>query len=117
MKRLLVYSFFTVFGMLMVGLTACAGDTTHVAQPEIKQTADAGGLILPAGFTSNLFAENTGSARHLAITTNGDVYVKLGRAKGGKGIVKLHDANGDGKADEATGFGNYGGTGIAISKG
>jgi len=43
--------------------------------------------------------------------------VKTSNANGGKSIVLLKDKNGDGVADETGGFGNYGGTGIAIKNG
>lgn len=74
-------------------------------------------IKLPAGFKQVTVASGLGNARHIAVNSNGDIYVKLGNTKAGKGIVKLKDTNGDGKADETTGFGNYGGTGIAIKNG
>jgi glucose/arabinose dehydrogenase len=84
--------------------------TTAVVDDSIK---------LPAGFAATIFAENTGRARHMAVNKNGDLFVKLERVKDGNGILRLRDANKDGKAekDEITGFGDYGGTGIAIKNG
>ncbi|RYE22233.1 MAG: sorbosone dehydrogenase, partial [Sphingobacteriaceae bacterium] len=79
--------------------------------------ADDSGLKLPAGFSALIVADNLGQARHLAVTSSGDIYVKLNRPKNGKGILMLHDKNGDGKADDITGFGTYGGTGMAIKNG
>ena len=76
---------------------------------------DDAGLILPTGFSSGIVADNLGSARHLAITPQGDIYVKLNRAKGGKGILFLHQT--DGTATVVNGFGNYGGTGMYIKNG
>ena len=76
---------------------------------------DDGGLILPTGFSSGIVADNLGSARHLAITPQGDIYVKLNRAKGGKGILFLHQT--DGTATVVNGFGDYGGTGMYIKNG
>lgn len=102
---------FTVF-------TACASDSVRIAAPVvIKADADNAGLTLPAGFGALKVAENTGRPRHLVVTPQGDLYVKLGRAVNGKGILILHDTNGDGKADQTTGMGNYGGTGITIKNG
>ena len=75
------------------------------------------GLTLPTGFGALVAADNTGGARHLAVTPTGDVYVKLSRVKNGGGIVYLHDSNGDGKMDEVKTFGNYGGTGMYIKNG
>jgi glucose/arabinose dehydrogenase len=74
-------------------------------------------LKLPAGFKATVVASNLGRARHIAVNSNGDVYVKLERLKDGKGIIRLRDTNGDGVADEQFAFGNYAGTGIAISNG
>jgi glucose/arabinose dehydrogenase len=77
--------------------------------------ADGAGLTLPSGFEANIVADNLGSARHIAITKQGDIYVKLNRAKNGKGILYLHQT-GD-KATVVNGFGNYAGTGMYIKDG
>ena len=74
-------------------------------------------ITLPAGFTYSVVADNLGRARHIAVNTNGDVYVKLERLKDGKGIYSLRDANGDGAAEDIEGFANYIGTGMAIKNG
>jgi len=79
--------------------------------------ADNAGIVLPAGFGAVAVVDSLGNARHLAVNGNGDIYVKLGRLKNGKGIYVLKDTNGDGKADQATGFGTYGGTGIVLGNG
>src|ERR1700750_1127639 len=71
-------------------------------------------LKLPGGFHVEVMADSLGAARHLAVTDNGIVYVKLAKLKNGKGIFALQDLNGDGRADKETGFGNYIGTGIYI---
>jgi glucose/arabinose dehydrogenase len=76
--------------------------------------ADAG-LTLPTGFQASVIADNLGGTRHLAITPQNDIYVKLNHAKNGKGILFLHQ-DGD-KATLATSFGNYGGTGMYIKNG
>jgi len=68
--------------------------------------ADNGGLVVPDGFEVVVVADSIGSARHMAVNDNGDIYVKL---RGGKpaGIVALRDVNHDGKADTIKYFGNY----------
>jgi len=71
-------------------------------------------LKLPEGFRAVVVADSVGKARHLAVNSKGDIYVKLLALKDGKGIVYLRDTNGDGKADEQTAFGDYGGTGMYI---
>ncbi|XOV91598.1 MAG: PQQ-dependent sugar dehydrogenase [Bacteroidota bacterium] len=67
---------------------------------------DNGGLVVPDGFEVVVVADSIGSARHMAVNENGDIYVKL---RGGKpkGIVGLRDVNNDGKADTIKYFGNY----------
>lgn len=87
-----------------------AGDTTRLASLPPS-------LELPNGFTSVVVAQNIGRARHLAIASNGTMFIKLSRPRNGKGIVVLRDKNGDGIADDSSGFGNYGGTGIALKNG
>jgi len=83
-----------------------------------SRTSDAEVSIrLPEGFSSTTVVKDLGRARHIALSRNGDVFVKLERLKEGKGIYRLHDSNGDGIADEISGFGNYVGTGIAIKNG
>jgi len=73
-------------------------------------------LKLPAGFQVNVLADQLGSARHIAVSPQGDLFIKLNSARGGKGIVVLHD-EGNGKASVKRSFGDYGGTGIAIKNG
>lgn len=99
--------------------TACASDSLRQATPHsVVADADNAGLKLPAGFSALKVADGLGRARHIAVTAQGDIYVKLmGRVAEGKAILRLRDANGDGKAEEITGMGNYGGTGIAIKNG
>src|SRR3978361_1861590 len=72
-------------------------DTTYTKSAPTTN-ADNSGLKLPAGFSAIKAAEGLGEARHIAVTKNGDIYVKLSRLKNGKGIYFLHDNNGDGKA-------------------
>ncbi|HEU4903859.1 MAG TPA: PQQ-dependent sugar dehydrogenase [Flavisolibacter sp.] len=87
-----------------------------VAANAQKPSADVN-ITLPKDFSSTVVAKNLGRARHLAVNSNGDIYVKLERLKSGKGILRLRDKNGDGKIDDTTGFGNYIGTGIALKNG
>jgi glucose/arabinose dehydrogenase len=74
-------------------------------------------LTLPAGFQATTIVPELGRNRHLAVHSNGDIYVKLERLKDEKGILVLRDANGDGRYEIVNSFGNYGGTGIAIRDG
>jgi len=70
-------------------------------------------LQLPPGFTATIVAEGLGGARHIAITRQGNVYVKLSRLKDGKGIFYLRDMK-DGKYNQQLAFGDYPGTGMFI---
>lgn len=72
------------------------------------------GLKLPQGFKGTIVADNLGKSRHIAVTKQGNVYVKLDRPSDKGGVLYLEDKNKDGKADKISGFGDYGGTGISI---
>ena len=71
---------------------------------------DNGGLALPDGFEAVVVHDGVGRARHLAVTDDGIVYVKL-RVPNPKGLVALRDTTGDGRADEMQVFGDYTDTG------
>ena len=71
-------------------------------------------IKLPQGFKFQIFEEGLGTARHIALTPQGNAYVKLGKLSNGGGIVMLQDADKDGKAEKTTAFGNFAGTGIAV---
>ena len=110
-------------GLCMTGLFACksggnkgepSADSTKTAQSSAVDST----IKLPSGFTAATIAEDLGKARHIVVAPNGVIFVKLGNSKNGKnGIVRLQDTNGDGKPDQTTSFGDYGGTGIAIKNG
>lgn len=113
-------SVFTLFLAMagLSGITANASDSLTLAKPvAVVADADNAGLKLPAGFGALKVADGIGRARHIAVTAQDDVYVKLMRVADGKGIVRLRDTNGDGKAEDISSMGNYGGTGIAIKNG
>lgn len=110
--------YFAVFFNCMVLLTLASyagGDTTKIKFP--LPAADEPAITLPASFKSTKMVSGLGRARHIVVAASGDVFVKLDKLKNGKGIYRLHDSNGDGVADEITGFGNYIGTGITIKNG
>ncbi|MGB8375827.1 MAG: sorbosone dehydrogenase, partial [Salegentibacter sp.] len=74
-------------------------------------------LTMPDGFGAMMVADDIGAARHLVVNSEGDIIVKLADVKNDQGIVVLKDTNGDAKVDSISGFGNYGGTGIAMKNG
>ncbi|QDA58702.1 PQQ-dependent sugar dehydrogenase [Hymenobacter jejuensis] len=95
--------------------TALVGSLSLYAltnESKVVPDADNAGLKLPAGFGALKVAETGARPRHLTVTPQGNIYVKLNRPnKEGKGILVLR-TNSTGKADVVGGFGNYGGTGM-----
>jgi glucose/arabinose dehydrogenase len=73
------------------------------------RAADGSGLELPAGFKATVVHEGVGAARHLAVASNGVIYLA-----GRNGLHALRDTNGDGKADEVKPFGDVKGTGVRL---
>lgn len=117
MKKITHYYFITL--MLFATQFVHANDSTLQKSKlvNLPVTVNAG-LKLPEGFTAMKVADSLGATRHLVATAQGDLYIKvMGRVAAGRGILKLHDANADGKFEQITGFGNYGGTGITIKNG
>ena len=72
---------------------------------------------MPGGFKAEIIAENTGRPRHIVVTQEGDIYVKLFRKIDNKGILMLQDKDGDGKYETKTSFGDYQGTGLYLKDG
>jgi glucose/arabinose dehydrogenase len=99
-------------------LSACNNsDNKTATETETAPTAHKTELKLPDGFSATIVADSLGHLRHMAINTNGDVYVSLSSLKDGKGIYRLSDTNKDGTLDKITGFAGYPGTGITIHDG
>jgi len=89
-----------------------------MALPALADEPD--GLKLPPGFHASVVAEGLGQVRHLAVRSNGDIFVSTPRDRrtgAGGGIIALHlDANH--KAGQAEHFGVVdGGTGIRFYRG
>jgi glucose/arabinose dehydrogenase len=106
---------FTLAGMTAVTASCRAQPPVQQGPSEATQVAcdtNNAGLTLPAGFCATLFAAVPG-ARHLAVSSDGVVYVGS-RARGGTAVA-LRDSDGDGHADQQAGFGPGAGTGIAVS--
>jgi hypothetical protein len=101
--------------LFFAGLFSCDSKKLPPGDP------DQGGLIVPEGFDVLVVSDSIGAARHMAVSEQGDIYVKLRGAKP-KGIVALRDVNNDGKADTVKYFGDYEdkgnyGTAMRIHKG
>jgi len=97
-------------GVLTVATAASA------AQPD--------NLMLPEGFSATVFYDGSAPARHLAVRSNGDVYLMTKQLGFGQpdpnknaGIIAMRDTNGDGVADEVRHFSKIEGTGIEFYKG
>lgn len=109
MKKLLVLLLpvFAVIGLIVFNACKSADKGTGGAVNA--------GLTLPDGFSAVAVADNLGSARHLVVTPEHDIYVHLASARTGKGILVLHEEGN--QTTLKTSFANYGGTGIAIKNG
>lgn len=87
----------------MIVMALCAGCGRAPLPPGSPGN---GGLALPDGFEAVVVHDGVGRARHLVVTDEGIVYVKL-RVPTPKGLVALRDTTGDGRADEVEVFGEY----------
>jgi len=81
----------------------------------IKSSPSDTQIVLPKGFTAETVVESAGNNRHIAVNTNGDIYIKLGSLKNGKGLLVLRKIKD--KYEVIKSFGNYSGTGIALKNG
>src|SRR4051812_14361038 len=73
-----------------------------LSAPRLTVDADNGGLFLPDGFKALVVVDSLkGQARHIAVNSNGDIYVKARnhRSNDGYGNIAIRDTNGDGRAD------------------
>jgi glucose/arabinose dehydrogenase len=77
------------------------------------------GLVLPKGFQADVAYEGGGPARHLAVRSNGDIYVTTQlppfstyEPDAIRGILALRDTNKDGRIDSVESFTKILGTGI-----
>jgi glucose/arabinose dehydrogenase len=104
-------SILSLFGLILI---SCSKPNTAALVPN----QDNGGITLPEKFGAIVVVDTLGRARHMAINSNGDIYVHLPRLNGeGNGIVVLRDTTGDGRADIIKSFSKFNGTGIEIRNG
>ena len=103
--------------MLLSIATVCVAALPPAGDAAPTCDAGNGGLKLPMGFCAQVVADGIGTARHIAVATNGDVYVALqGEAEKG-GVAALRDADGDGKFEIQQHFDSGSLTGIEIRNG
>ena len=76
-----------------------------------------GGLQLPPGFCALVAADGLGTARHMAVAPNGDIYVSRQDDGAKGGIVALRDANGEGRFEIHESIGQDSITGVALRNG
>jgi glucose/arabinose dehydrogenase len=99
------------------GAGACPGDNA--------------GLTLPAGFCATVFADSVAHGRHVAVASNGDVYITLegtapspekqisgvAKVEQAASVAALRDTNRDGRADIVARIGGTGNTGVGLANG
>ncbi len=103
--------------LLLAGfLSMSCGDqkSGETKKPQLVLSPNNEGIQVPDGFNVIRVADSLGRPRHIAVNKRGGVYLKLRQPVEGQGILYLEDTNGDGKADMKKGFGDYGGSGIAL---
>ncbi len=83
-------------------------------------------LTLPAGFCATIFSDSVKKGRHIAVASNGDVYITVDGTTGPGGpaptgpamsFVALRDTNHDGVADLLSRVGTKGNTGVGLYNG
>jgi len=97
--------------LFVIGCLSFFSFTKQTKKNGLEIRSDNAGLTLPPGFSAHIIIDSLGKARHLVVTPEGIIYVKLAKAKNGKGIMILHE-DASGRATITGGFGDYGGTGI-----
>lgn len=110
-----------------LALVACsAPDSSEAPNPDDPPShknaeacdADNGGLTLPEGVCARVVTEGVGPARHIAVSPDGTIYIRLSRAQNGNSMVAVHDTTGDRRADVVERFDtNSGGTGVTVHDG
>jgi glucose/arabinose dehydrogenase len=102
--------------MRILSLTLAVAATVSLSQfstaPSPTCAPDNAGLKLPAGFCATLFAESLAAPRHMVVAPNGDVIVAIRTTRGAQatvpgGIAVLRDADGDGRAERRSRFGEF----------
>ena len=130
-----------VLPLLVAGIACSSGDrnvsdsaaaSSATADTVVaKCVGDNAGLTLPAGVCATVFADSIGDARHVAVASNGDVYVTLEGTEPSPekkvagetqqpqsaSVLALRDTTRDGRADTTARIGSLGNTGVALANG
>ncbi len=72
------------------------------------------GFTLPPGFESTLFHAGVAQQRHIAVSSEGVVFVIRRHRVEGTGLLAIKDRDGDGVADVTEHFGRFSGSGIGV---
>jgi len=118
------------------GKEGAAGTGDTARDTALARAADAcpdtsAGLRLPEGFCATVFADSLGKARHVAVSSTGDVYVTLEgtepspekqaagetQQRQPAAVVALRDTSRDGRADVVERIPGVGNTGVRIHDG
>ena len=89
---------------------------SFLALLSVATQAHAQAIKVPAGFACRVVAEKMGQARHIAVTPQGGMYVRLAKPVNGHATLYLVDADGDGLLEQKAAFGDFDGTGVALDK-
>lgn len=101
-----------------LALAVLSAACTQSKIQDLVPDKDNGGITLPEKFGAVVVVDTLGRGRHMAIASNGDIYLHLSKlALDGKGIIALRDTSGDGRADIVKGYSNVTGTGIELHNG
>jgi glucose/arabinose dehydrogenase len=106
-----------VFSAAYLSLIIIAVLSCNKSKTSENKTPAKADLKLPGGFSATIIADSLGPVRHLAVNSQGDIYVKLSALKNGKGIIFLTDTNHDGMMEQKSSFAGHPGTGIRIKNG
>ena len=101
--------------LILLLLVACGNKPDQPA--DTSTAAIDSTIVVPSGFVAKVAVPSLANNRHIAINSKGDIFVKLGELKDGKGIYVLRDSAGNGQYKVISSFGKYAGTGIAIKNG
>ena len=104
------------FTLLVLAVLSAACSKSKIQ--DLVPDKNNGGITLPEKFGAVVVVDSIGVGRHMAIGSNGDIYLHLSKlALDGKGIIALRDTSGDGHADIIKGYSNVTGTGIELHNG
>ena len=105
--KLFLHKQATYITIIIVALSVISFTAFNNKKPVYINTKN-GGLFLPGNFEAVVVTDSLeGRARHLAINSNGDIYVKLRYPDSIGGNVALRDTNNDGRADINQKFDDY----------